>query len=195
MPRLSTSAFATLVSKTPDAKAIFERLGGENETNAMYANASKPGLMHLGFPNDGHLSNYYPESPNITQSEIEAVGTFLEGKDILPENTRLCKLPSGDFEVLIASGLSTPASSDIDSPGGETQFSLNGSLKGRTLRLVFGDYQKEMARIAEHMSKAAESAEHERQKEMMQQYAKSFNTGSLKAFKESQKLWVKDLGR
>lgn len=29
---------------------------------------------------------------------------------------------------------------------------------------------------------------------MMGEYAKSFGTGSLKAFKESQKLWVKDLG-
>lgn len=39
--------------------------------------------MHLGFPDDGHLTNYYPDSTNITKSDIVAVGDFLESKGLL----------------------------------------------------------------------------------------------------------------
>lgn len=39
--------------------------------------------MQLGFPDDGHLTNYYPDSTNITKSDIVAVGDFLEQKGLL----------------------------------------------------------------------------------------------------------------
>ena len=51
-----------------------------------------------------------------------------------------------------------------------------------------------MAKIALNIKKAGQHAANDIQKHMMDAYALSFSTGSLNTFKESQKLWVKDLG-
>ena len=56
------------------------------------------------------------------------------------------------------------------------------------------DYKEELSKIALHIKQAGLQSANETQKRMMDEYAKSFGTGSLKAFKESQKLWVKDIG-
>ena len=193
VPRFAPSAFEALVSTTPVAQDLYAKIGGEN--GPLYADVKSPGLMHFGFPDQGHLSNYYPGSPSITKDEIDAVGALLASKEVLPENTRLRKLSSGDFEVLIASGVDHPLKVDVDSVGGADEFEFEeGALKGKKVRLVFGAHKEEMAKIALRMKKAAQCAADERQREMMEGYAKSFGTGSLKAFKECQKLWVKDLG-
>ena len=135
------------------------------------------------------MSNYYPDSPDITKGEIEEIGEFLEKKGLLPENTRLRKTSRG-FEVLIASALLKPPPEGSDS-GADTSWTLED---GRTVSLVFGDHQEEMAKIALQIKKAGLHAANDTQKHLMDSYAKSFGTGSLLAFKESQKLWVKDLG-
>ena len=149
--------------------------------------------MHLGFPDAGHLSNYYPGSPDISKQEIDILGDFLAEKKILPENTRIRKTEDGSFEVLIASALKNPPPEGSDA-GKEFSWNLEGALKGKTVHLVFGDHIEEMAKIALHMKKAGLNAANDTQKKMMDEYAKSFGTGSLNAFKESQKLWVKDIG-
>ena len=149
--------------------------------------------MHLGFPDKGHLSNYYPNSPSITEAEIKAVGEFLASKGLLPENTRLMKLENGDFQVLVASAIRHPPADSIDI-GSTTEWKLEGDLKDKKVTVVFGDHQEEMAKIALEMKKAEKYTENDREKQMMEEYARSFSTGSLLAFKESQKLWVKDLG-
>lgn len=149
--------------------------------------------MHFGFPSQGHMSNYYPESPDITREEIEKVGELLGLKGILPENTRIRKTESGNYEVLIASALSKPPPEGSDA-GEITTWELSPPFEGRKVSLVFGDHQEEMAKIALHIKKAGLHAANDTQKKMMDEYAKSFGTGSLEAFKESQKLWVKDKG-
>jgi len=177
-----------LVVKSPEAKETLDKC-----KPSIYADSHRPGLMHLGFPDAGHLSNYYPESPHITKQEIELLGDFLAVKEILPENTRIRKTKNGNFEVLIASALHKPPPEGSDA-GQETAWDLEGPLKGKTVTLVFGDHIEEMAKIALHMKKAGRSAANDTQKKMMDEYAKSFGSGSLNAFKESQKLWVKDIG-
>ena len=149
--------------------------------------------MLFGFPEKGHVSGYYPDSPDISQAEIEAVGSFVGDKGLLPENTRVRKTPSG-YEILIASAVTHPPAEDSDT-GTETQWNLNeGPLKGKKVTLIFGDHQEEMAKIALSIKIAGHQAANETQKKMMNEYATSFGTGSLKAFKESQKLWVTDTG-
>ncbi|KAK4694592.1 dipeptidyl-peptidase III, partial [Lecanoromycetidae sp. Uapishka_2] len=149
--------------------------------------------MHFGFPGQGHMSAYYPDSPDITQQEIEQIGDFLGKKKLLPENTRIRKTKDGDYEILIASALSKPPPSGSDT-GEDTAWDLEGSLSGKKVSLVFGDHQEEMAKIALEIKKAGQRAANPNQKQMMDEYALSFGTGSLNAFKESQKLWVKDIG-
>ena len=188
IPRCSPQTFAALVANVPEAEKLYEQC-----KSAIYADGRKPALMHFGFPSQGHMSTYYPESPDITREEIEKVGELLGSKGILTENTRVRKTRDGDYDVLIASALSNPPPEGSDA-GEVTTWKLSSPLEGKKVSLVFGDHQEEMAKIALHIKKAGLHAANDTQKKMMDEYAKSFGTGSLKAFKESQKLWVKDKG-
>ncbi|KAL9595132.1 MAG: hypothetical protein Q9219_006620 [cf. Caloplaca sp. 3 TL-2023] len=191
IPRCPPEAIENLISVVPKAKEILEK--ANVSVSAFYATTDEPGKMHLGYPDKGHLSTYYPDSPGITQDEIEQISDFMAEKKLLPENTRLKKTKDGNFQLLIASGLAKPPPEGGDA-GSETVFDLGGKLSGKTLELVYGDYIEEMAKIALHIKKAGLHAANDRQKRMMDEYAKSFGSGSLNAFKESQKLWVKDIG-
>jgi dipeptidyl-peptidase-3 len=149
------------------------------------------GYMHLGYPDAGHLSAYYPESPDITKEEITIVSDFLEGKKLLPENTRIRK--SKDvFEVLIASAQTDPASKDRDIS--ESEWTLDGKLSGKKIVLKFGDYSTEMGKIAEALENAGKHAGNDIEKSMMEEYSKSFRTGSSEAYKQSQRFWIRDKG-
>ncbi|OJJ44816.1 hypothetical protein ASPZODRAFT_121282 [Penicilliopsis zonata CBS 506.65] len=188
IPRLSESSFQALAAATPETQAAYEKAakagGGIYETN-------EQALMHLGYADKGHMTTYYPDSPSITKDEITAVGDFLGQKDLPLENTRLRKTSSGDYELLIASGSSAPSIQDRDL-GDQDSWELAGKLQGKKLRLVFGDYEKEMAKIAYNIKQAELNAANDNQKRMLASYAKSFDTGSIEAFKESQRVWVKD---
>lgn len=139
------------------------------------------------------MTAYYPDSPNITKEEISSIGDLLEKKRLLLENTRLHKTSTGDFELLIASAETNPSPSDRDL-GDISSLELEGPLSGKKLKLVFGDYSTEMQRISKESQKAAEQADNEIQSSMHEQYRKSFHTGSIQAFKESQRYWIKDKG-
>lgn len=112
----------------------------------------------------------------------------------MQENTRLRKNDDGNFDLLIASSVTQipAAGSDI---GKETEYEMDtGPVKGKALKLVFGDHSKEMGIIAGYHKKAAENAANENQKKMQLAYAKSFEEGSLEAFKNSQRFWIRDKG-
>ncbi|KAL9101708.1 MAG: hypothetical protein Q9163_003073 [Psora crenata] len=184
IPRCPRETFVNLASENEKARILCEKC-----INSLYADEKNPALLHLGFPDKGHMTAYYPDSPDITQSEIEEVDRLLGGKGLLPENTRIRKTREGNFEILIASGISNPPASDIDTE--QSSWTLPN---GKIASLVFGDHREEMAKIALHMKQAGKHAANPTQKSMMDEYAKSFGTGSLLAFKESQKLWVTDVG-
>jgi dipeptidyl-peptidase-3 len=188
IPRLSPSAFEALASATAETKAAFKKAtsagGGIYET-------SEQSMMHLGYPKSGYMTAYYPDSPTISQEEITAIGDLMEKKGLALENTRIRKTPSGDFELLIASGVSSPPAKDRDLGDVDT-FELGDELKGKTLRLVFGDHQEEMAKIAHSIKQAGLVSANDNQKRMLDAYALSFGAGSIEAFKESQRIWVQD---
>lgn len=146
--------------------------------------------MHLGYPDAGHVSTYYPESFSITKDEITAVSDFFESQKLLPENTRIRKTKDGNYEVLIASAEKDPSRSSRDLP--ETNYELTGSLAGKTATIVFGDHSTEMGKVANALREAQKYALNDTEAKMMGQYVKSFETGSLEAFKESQRLWCQD---
>lgn len=188
IPRCSEKSLAALVAAaSEEATRLYEATAG-----AIFACAKQP-LMHLGFPDAGHMSTYYPDSPDITKTEIEAVSAWMEAKGLLPENTRLCK--KGDiFEILIASAVTAVPSGGGDI-GKETSFAVaDGPLKGSTIKLVYGDYAKEMKAIAAYSKQAADNADNKTQGSMYTNYTNSFETGSLEAYKNAQRDWIKDKG-
>ncbi|KAF9879992.1 dipeptidyl peptidase [Colletotrichum karsti] len=187
IPRADEETFAALAATSPEAERFYKA------TNGGIFSAEKPGLMHLGFPDKGHLTTYYPDSPHITQAEIDAVSAWMEKKGLLPENTRLRKTENG-FDMLIASAVTTVPEEGGDI-GKETEFQIeDGPLKGKTIKLVYGDYSEEMKKAAEYIKKAGDNSDNDTQKKMHDAYAKSFTTGSLEAFKDSQRYWIRDKG-
>jgi dipeptidyl-peptidase-3 len=188
IPRIPASALEALASSTPETMAAFQKA---NSTGGGIYETSEQSMMHLGYPDGGHMTTYYPDSPTISKGEITAIGDLMEKKGLALENTRIRKTPSGDFELLIASGVSSPPVKDRDLGEVET-FDLEGDLKGKNLRLVFGDHLEEMAKIAHSVKKAGLNAANANQKRMLDSYALSFGAGSIEAFKESQRIWVKD---
>lgn len=188
IPRLSPASFEALASSTAETKAAFQKA---NSTGGGIYETAEQSMMHLGYTNEGHMTTYYPDSPTISQKEITAIGDLMETKGLALENTRIRKTSSGDFELLIASGVSSPPVKDRDLGDVDT-FELDGDLRGKTLRLVFGDHQEEMAKIAHSIKQAGLVSANDKQKRMLDAYALSFGAGSLEAFKESQRIWVKD---
>ncbi|TVY19655.1 putative dipeptidyl peptidase, partial [Lachnellula arida] len=188
VPRCEEKVFDALAAVSPKASKHYKA------TNGAIFTSDNSGIMHLGFPDEGHMTTYYPDSKGITKADINAVSEFLEKKGLLPENTRLRKNTGGNFDLLIASAVTEvpPEGGDI---GKETEFEIDsGSLKGHKLKLVYGDHSKEMGIIAGYHTKAAENAENDNQNKMQLAYAESFQTGSLKAFKDAQRYWIRDKG-
>ena len=190
IPRCSPEDITLLASSSTKSQQLLESSG---ISSSMFASKDKPALMHLGFPNLGHQSAYYPESPDISQEEIKAVDDFLGSKKLLHENTRIRKTKDANYEVLIASALQHPPPEGSDA-GKDTEWIMDGKFQGRRLTLVFGDYIEELAKVALHLKKAGLNASNDTEKRMMDEFAKSFGTGSMNAYKEAQKLWVKDTG-
>jgi dipeptidyl-peptidase-3 len=184
VPRLEPAELKAIAAITPETLKLYESF-----KDCIFANDTIE-KMHLGYPPE-HLSTYYPDSPDITKDEISTISDFLEAKKLLPENTRIRKTGQ-DYEVLVASAQSDPSSEDRDLP--ESEWTLEGSLSGKKLKLVFGDYSKEMETIVSAIEKAEKYAANDTQKKMMQKYAQTFRTGSLEAFLDSQRFWIRDKG-
>jgi dipeptidyl-peptidase-3 len=188
VPRADEKTFAALASVSPQANMHYKA------TNGAIFLSDPPGIMHLGYLDDGHITTYYPGSPTITKEEIRAASDFLVKRELMPENTRLRKTETGNFELLIASVV-TEIPNEGGDIGSETVFKLeDGPLEGHTVTLVYGDYSELMALIAQYHRKAAENSENENQKNMQLEYVKSFSSGSMQAFKNSQRYWIRDKG-
>ncbi|KKA30757.1 hypothetical protein TD95_002600 [Thielaviopsis punctulata] len=186
VPRCDESVFAALATASPEAEGFYKATKG-----AIFS-SDKQSMMHLGYPDAGHMTTYYPDSSTITKDEIDAVSAWMEKKGLLPENTRLVKTPEGAFEILIASAVK-----EIPATGGDigtdTQFTIEGGLlDGKTIKLVYGDYAAEMKLASDYMAKALENISNYNQYKMNEAYVKSFNSGSLLDFKDSQRFWIRD---
>lgn len=183
IPRLPKDKFAAIAAASPEASKLYKLF-----ENDLYE--SSIAQMHLGYPEKGHVSTYYPDSPSITTDEIAYVSDFLKEKGLLPENTRLRKTSSGDFELLIASAVTEPTTRDIK----ESSWNLEGPLKGKKLQLVFGDHHTEMAKIARNLAEARKHALNKEEEAMQAEYVKAFHDGSMQAHMDSQRHWIKDKG-
>ncbi|KAG6053989.1 hypothetical protein E4U17_004171 [Claviceps sp. LM77 group G4] len=188
LPRCSEKTVAALAETSPEAAKFY------GATNGGIFSHDKPGLLHLGFTDAGHMTTYYPDSPSITQAEIAHVSKWMQKKRLLPENNRLRKNADGSYDILIASAVTSVPTEGGDI-GKQTEFIIeDGPLEGKTIRLVYGDHAKEMKAAAAYTKKAAENADNETQRSMHTNYSKSFESGSIEAFKDSQRNWIQDKG-
>ena len=186
IPRIKAQEFAKLASVSSEAEKLYQQFKDDLYESKNIAR------MHLGFIDKGHVSTYYPDSPKITQEQIEYIAEFLKAKEkkFMPENTRLRQTKSGDFELLIASAVSEPATHDLT----KTSYNLDGKLSGKKLTVVYGDHAVEMGKIARNLTEARKHALNSDEDAMQAEYVKAFHDGSMQAHKDSQRHWIRDKG-
>lgn len=188
IPRIAPDSFLALVSTDESAKKHLDSVGGIKAVYETDTIAS----MHLGYTSQGHMTTYYPQSPNITEDEIEAISKWCSEHSLLAENTRLEKKNDGNFVLHVASSETAPAKYHRDLT--ESHIQLDGSLTGKKLSIVYGDYHHEMSKIVKYLENARKYSANDTQLKLHEEYIKSFRTGSMQAFKDSQRQWIKDKG-
>ncbi|CAO3581479.1 unnamed protein product [Absidia cylindrospora] len=173
VPRISREDFEKVVAASElndEALVLFHQT-----KNEIY---SVEPVAHnlLGYPDRGHLSGYYSE--NVTKDDIKQVQSYLETVNIDPLNTRLFKVDKG-FELLIASSEQWTESHTLDD--------------GTHLAFVYGDFHKQMAKVAENIRCSIPVAANINQERMLNSYYDSFKSGSIEEHMESQRHWLRDI--
>lgn len=141
----------------------------------------------LGFPSEVAQSSYYPGEVHIKRDEVERVSLILEKKGIYPENTRIKKI----FEEGRIVYRVLQASTDIEPNGSHIRISIPSS--SDEIIITPGDHAEELKKVCQYLERSKEYAANSQQKAVIDQYLETFKTGKVEAFKESQRLWVKDL--
>lgn len=134
----------------------------------------------LGYPSEATQSSYYLGG-DINESDIALVSKTLEQNFIFPENTRVRKAADGSgLEVLLASVESRSDYQTFPSCGNES------------IRVLKGDHSQDLQGICDELAIASNYAANDLQRSFLNEYIESFRTGSLDAYRESQRIWVKD---
>jgi dipeptidyl-peptidase-3 len=84
IPRLPSASIEALAKTSPETEKLWSAV-----KDHLYQ-SSPMSKMHLGYPDQGHVSAYYldtPENP-ITTEEITITSDFIKETGLMPENTR-----------------------------------------------------------------------------------------------------------
>ncbi|GJJ12446.1 hypothetical protein Clacol_006688 [Clathrus columnatus] len=172
IPRISSDHFAAVVHASPSANVavpLWEKL-----KEHIYALTPTASLL-IGKPSNGHVSNYYPGDV-ITDDEVEAVQRASE------------KLESVDkFTLLVASANKTGPTFNTN----DLEIPVNGH--PLLLTVEYGDFAEPLAKAILALNHAKQYAANHHQKSALENYVKSFQTGSIEDHKEGSKHWVKDV--
>lgn len=137
----------------------------------------------LGLPSSSAQSAYYQTSSLFDRQEIIETTSILAQSGIHPENTRLIKTISEEhtkIEVIQAS---------VEYEDTAKLIRCNG---GRELRFSRGDHCIQLRKICEYLQKASQYADSPAKKLYISQMCRSFRTGNMEDFKDSQRTWVRD---
>lgn len=172
-PTVPASSLEKVSSRSPRLRELWECISGPMFAVPPYG---------LGYASRNAQTAYYPhgEGGNMTRDEIAAVSRALEQRSIFPENTRMRKTGDRSYDVLQAS---------VD------QSDLSGSLvsdDGHKIRIVTGDHSEYLSRVCDFLREASRYASNDTQRSFLSKYIESFKTGDLEAYRESQRIWIRD---
>lgn len=136
----------------------------------------------LGYPSRIAQSGYYPGDEPITRDDIAKVSKVMNRNSIGPENTRLRKVRKNKKTVLQL----LQASAESDQPCDGKKILTDNIV------LVRGDHSQELKNVCSELEKAIRYASNSKQEEFLAAYIECFRTGSLEAFRKSQKAWLED---
>ncbi|KAI1736227.1 peptidase family M49-domain-containing protein [Xylaria scruposa] len=173
IPKMNQNALKIIASQTPELTRLYEEFRSEIFAIPPYS---------LGFPSSVSQSSYYLGN-QISKEEIALVSKVLDAASIFPENTRIEKLKSNAYKVHQASIDSTRAAQPLNT--------LDASVE---VHLVGGDHATDLVRMCDNLNKASKYAANDTQRKFLNEYVESFRTGSLDAYRDSQRTWVTDKG-
>ncbi|OAA69711.1 dipeptidyl peptidase III [Cordyceps fumosorosea ARSEF 2679] len=109
----------------------------------------------------------------------------MDKNSIEPENTRLTKTVEGSAPILhILQASAETSSATTELPGGD---------HGLTVRVAPGDHAAELFKVCASLQEAAKYTSNDTQVKILSEYVESFTTGSIDAYRKSQKTWATDL--
>lgn len=180
--RASEEGFAAVVAaseRSSVALPLWHELSSE-----IYA-LSPEASLSIGKPTDGHTSAYYPSSPPPSDEQVDEVQALCDAAGISTLNTRLSRTSDTELVLLIASVSELPSSFPK---------SLKSDKLGFTVRLESGDYSDALGRVNSALHEARKHARDDNQRQMLEKYEESFETGDIEAHKQGSRHWVKDVG-
>ncbi|KAM9451195.1 dipeptidyl peptidase 3 isoform 1-T3 [Clarias gariepinus] len=144
----------------------------------------------LGLGEEG-ISTYF--SGNCCLEDAELAQKFLDSKNLSAYNTRLFKKVSEGkrhYEVRLASAVKKDCAVEGE---GETHCGTF-DFEDAVFSVQRGDYAYLMEKVSQNLEKAKAYAANENQRQMMEEYIRSFTYGSVDAHKEGSRFWIKDKG-
>ncbi|XP_067008544.2 dipeptidyl peptidase 3 isoform X2 [Anabrus simplex] len=139
----------------------------------------------LSFPDKG-VTTYF--SQNCKQEDAELINGFLKKHNMEAYNSRAFKTVENGttmFEIRLASS-ETEDDPNITLPVEE--------FEGCKFIVTRGDYSGLLKLVVDSLKKAKEYAANNNERNMLDQYIKSFSSGSLNDHKEGSRYWIKDIG-
>ncbi|KAL4075542.1 peptidase family M49-domain-containing protein [Scleroderma citrinum] len=180
LPRIAASEFARIVHASMNAANAVPLW---NELEEHIYSRTPEGLLSIGKPSEGQVSNYYL-GEIVTDEEVAAVQAAAEKINIDVLNTRVRKNGPGDFTLLVASANRQPPSLH------------NIAISSGTGKLTveYGDFSEPLTKVVAALQEARKYTANETQTAMLEHYIKSFETGLIEEHKKGSTYWVKDIG-
>jgi len=141
-------------------------------------NVDKP-FTSLNYPDSGGVTAYF--SRNMTKDDLEVVKDFLKEQKIDILNTRVFKNYEGKFAITVGSISKEKTRKEVE-------------FKGHKFDINYGEFAPYLEEVNYYLKKALNYVENDTQKQMIEKYIESNQTGDMEAHKDSQRHWVKDLG-
>ncbi|XP_068600106.1 dipeptidyl peptidase 3-like [Brachionichthys hirsutus] len=154
----------------------------------MYSLEERQKQLGLG---DKGITTYF--SGNCCMEDAELAQKFLNSKGLSAYNTRLFKSVNGGkarYEVRLASS----AQKDIAAEGEPKSCCGSFSFEDKEFVVKRGDYAPLMEKVCYHLQRAEKYAANENQRRMLEEYRRSFASGSIEAHKDGSRYWIKDKG-
>lgn len=192
VPKISQEMFLKIFNDNLDKNDNYDNILLENlkkYIEDIYINSNSK----LGFP-PKEVSTYY--SKNITEDEIKLIQEFMEIKKWSPYNTRVFKVDNC-LIIKIASVLRVNSLNNDNLVGVENleQISSNSDEyihKNINIKVEYGDYDIILNNVNENLSKAQQYSSNDNQHNMIDNYIKSFEFGSIPHHIHGSYIWTQD---
>jgi len=144
----------------------------------MYSLSDKEKQLGLG---EKGVTKYF--TPNCDMADSELVNRFMKAKNLEGYINRVIKTVEGGKVVY-----------EIRHAAVEEKELFTEEFEGCQFKVTVGDYNELLAKVCENLDLAAKHAANEDEKNMLVQYVKSFQEGSLDRHKDGSRFWIKNKG-